>query len=135
MIKSEAAPAEHREQERVRTLLAARLSFNDGAVTIACHVKDLSQGGARIVLAGSVPAPNEFDLIIPKHDLTRRCRIAWRNADQIGVAFLNAEEDEAALSPEARIRQLEEENAKLRAVVKRLQAEIALRENRESRLG
>lgn len=122
---------ENRAVERVRTILAARLLFDAGNITIDCQVKDLSPAGARIVLAGSIPVPNDFALDVPKRSLKARCRVVWRNADQMGVAFLVDDAAPSVLTAEQRIRQLEDENESLRALVKRLKVDLAQRAARD----
>lgn len=127
--------ADNRGLDRVRTILAARLVFDEGGASVDCQVKDLTAEGARIALAGVVATPHECVLDIPRRQLRKRCRIVWRNAEQIGVAFLEERQPAREISPEARIRELEDKNADLRKLVKRLQAELSIRQHREGQLG
>jgi PilZ domain-containing protein len=58
-----------------------------GSDALDCVVADVSDGGARLVVAGGVP--EEFGLIIndgtgAKHS----CRVVWRLDDEIGVEFV-----------------------------------------------
>jgi len=58
-----------------------------GAKSLDCVIADISDGGARLVVAGGVP--EEFGLTI--NDGTgaeHSCRVVWRLDDEIGVEFL-----------------------------------------------
>jgi hypothetical protein len=58
-----------------------------GAKTLDCVIADISDGGARLVVAGGVP--EEFGLIINDGTAAEHsCRVVWRLDDEIGVEFL-----------------------------------------------
>ena len=53
-----------------------------------CVVSDISESGARIVVENSSLIPDCFFLFLSPTGAARRaCRVAWRNATQIGVKF------------------------------------------------
>ena len=63
----------------------------DGTWRRACVIKDVSDGGALIVVEGSLTGLHlkEFFLILSSTGLAyRRCEMVWVNGDQIGVTFL-----------------------------------------------
>lgn len=101
--------SERRQSSRRRTYLGARASFEKLAASDDCLVRDLSAGGARVVLSGSTPMPNAFDLTIRDSGDTRRARVVWRNGVLLGVAYEAT--GAAPIAPEAarRIRQLEDD--------------------------
>ncbi|GJD87564.1 MULTISPECIES: PilZ domain-containing protein [Methylobacterium] len=122
--------AEHRNEVRQRVFLKGRISFNNGASSMDCMVRDFSTSGARLALSETATLPASFDLHIPQKDRTYRATLRWRRADGIGVTFA----DEAAPVPapaapavEAadasvavllrRVSELEAENAALRRVL------------------
>jgi hypothetical protein len=72
---------------RLRTILAGRISFNEGAFTIDCVVRNLSDTGAKLALPSILPVPDRFDLIILRTNVTRKCRLRWRREDEMGVSF------------------------------------------------
>ena len=39
------------------------------------------------MIATPVGIPNEFDLVLDRDKVPRHCRVTWRAADRIGVAF------------------------------------------------
>jgi hypothetical protein len=79
-----------RAQHRARTLLGARIEFNNGSSTVDCTVRDLSATGAKVLLSPHVAIPDEFDLAIPQGQRRHRARIIWRNAQSCGVRFIAA---------------------------------------------
>lgn len=109
---------EGRRSERVRSFLRARILFNNGASTIDCTVKNISQHGAKIAIAHSLSLPAEFDLEVPQRARTYRARMMWRAADSIGVEFIEA--GASSDTAQANIQRLESENRKLRATVAQL---------------
>jgi hypothetical protein len=54
-----------------------------------CAIIDVSQGGARVAVLAADMVPDEFLLAFsPKSDVTRKCNVAWRKDDEVGVTFL-----------------------------------------------
>ncbi len=49
-------------------------------------VKNISRGGAMVAVENSIEIPDHFRLEANIHN--GPCRLAWRNANQIGVKFL-----------------------------------------------
>lgn len=122
---------ENRGAPRRRTLMSAQIRHSGGAVTADCVVRNISDTGAKIDVSQGIVLPERFDLVIPQKNVVHACELRWRRAAEAGIAFLDAaaaqaggSEGPAALTPratpaedalKARIRQLEEENARLRA--------------------
>lgn len=78
--------SERRQSTRRRTYLGGRASFEKLATSDSCLVRDLSTGGARVVLSGSTPMPNAFDLTLRESGETRQVQVIWRDGLQLGVA-------------------------------------------------
>jgi len=76
-----------RKTQRRRTLIGAKILFNEGSSVLDCVVKDLSEGGARLVMDGAIAVPANFDLHLSDGRVFRSCRIAWRQVSSLGVAF------------------------------------------------
>lgn len=78
----------HKRQNEVRhrVLKAARIAFKDRAATIDCVIRNLSVGGACLIVETPVGIPDSFELLLD-HASVRNCRVAWRKATQIGVEF------------------------------------------------
>ncbi|MCC5976482.1 MAG: PilZ domain-containing protein [Salinarimonas sp.] len=120
----------HRRSERLRSFMAARILFNKGMMKVDCTIRNTSDGGAKLEVSGSVALPDHFELHIPQRNITRQVRLAWRQGDFCGVAYLDAppsgteapaemtEDTEAQLR--ARIRELELTITKLNARIQEL---------------
>ena len=53
-----------------------------------CVIADVSSSGVRLIVDASVPIPREFELVTDKGAPGRKCAIKWRNATQLGAAFV-----------------------------------------------
>jgi hypothetical protein len=82
---------EARRSERVRTLLGAKIIFNNRMSVIDCVVRNISSSGVKLVVTDSRPIPGEFALYIPQKGYSYRARLVWRNSEGMGVEFLHAE--------------------------------------------
>lgn len=89
---------ERRKLPRHRTLKAGLIAFNRAA-TIECRVRNLSEIGACLDVAGQVGIPDEFMLVIEHEQLKKKCRVIWRKPNRLGVEFA-ARQDRANASAE-----------------------------------
>jgi hypothetical protein len=78
---------ETRRVPRIRTLKTAHIVFNDGGSVIDCLVRNLSSGGALLVLPSVLAVPETFELLIDSDGSLRKARTIWKGHDRIGVAF------------------------------------------------
>ncbi|MFC4172922.1 PilZ domain-containing protein [Microvirga sp. GCM10011540] len=84
----ESSSAERRRSnKRTRTLLEGRIIFNNRFSLIECTVRNISDSGAQISFAHPVEVPNEFDLEIPRRELSLKARVVWSNGKNYGVMF------------------------------------------------
>ena len=86
-LDGEIPMVEKRTTQRTRVLKGAVISFRQLGTTIDCTVRDRSLGGACLTVTSPAGIPNEFELMLDRDKITRHCRVAWRGADRIGVAF------------------------------------------------
>lgn len=57
-----------------------------------CRMKDISKGGARLAHSIATELPDELLLLLSKDgSVRRRCQIAWRAENQLGVRFVGTE--------------------------------------------
>ena len=64
----------------------------DGTWRRDCTMKDVADGGARLMLSGSIEGLNlkEFFLLLSSTGCAyRRCELAWVDGEEIGVTFMN----------------------------------------------
>ena len=106
---------ETRQGDRVRALLRARIIFNNRNSTIDCTIKNISTSGAKVALSNTVTVRAEFDLEVPQRGRTFRAHIVWRDAEALGVRFIEGEPatEPGDTSPE----RLRTENRHLKAIV------------------
>jgi hypothetical protein len=78
---------EKRAAARRRVFKAGTISFHQLGSAIDCTVRSLSETGACLFITSPVGIPDEFDLLLESDRTTRRCRVAWRAANKIGVMF------------------------------------------------
>ena len=88
---------ERRRYDRSRDFAAGTIADGRSRVTLPCVVRNLSAGGALLLLDEPRRAPVEMELAL--RDGTRPARVVWRNETEIGVAF-------AAASPAPSLRAL-----------------------------
>ncbi|MHB8886021.1 MAG: PilZ domain-containing protein [Methylovirgula sp.] len=119
-----------RANDRVRSFLRAQIIFNNRMTTIDCIVKNISQSGARVALNDTLAVPAEFDIYIPQRGRSHHAKLIWRDKDSIGVDFIDAPPaastipapapTEIPVFSEARIRELEVQNAELKIRIREL---------------
>ena len=123
MTQSAPQPAsDQRIAPRLKALLAAKISFNNGQSTLDCLIRNLSDTGAKLIVSAAIALPDSFDLLIPQKSVTRRVRIVWRRGEEMGVRF-----DEGAPRSESRdphASSLTRRMRELAAEVARLQSRI-----------
>lgn len=86
---SDAADAgQRRSAVRQRTLIGAKVVFNDLMSTFDCTVRDLSETGARVKLNAPVQVPASF-LLRFGDGRVRQCKVRRRNALELGIEFLD----------------------------------------------
>jgi len=73
---------ERRRLPRKAVNISAEITIGD-AVLCECTIMNINQGGAMLAIPSGCVVPDQFLLTPP----SRRCRVAWRNKDRVGVAF------------------------------------------------
>ena len=115
---------DQRVAPRLKALLAAKISFNNGQSALDCLIRNLSDTGAKLIVSAAVTLPECFDLIIAQKSVTRRARIAWRRGEEIGVRFEagypSESSDPDASALKRRMRELEAEVARLQSRILQL---------------
>ncbi len=122
-------PQNMRTSERIRSFLRAQIIFNNRMSTIDCIIKNISATGAKIALNDTFAVPTEFDLYIPQKSRGHHARLVWRDKDSIGVEFMDGQPaavsatvapEPPAIGGETRLRDLEVQNAELKARIRAL---------------
>lgn len=89
-----AARRETRRSKRKAFEYVGLLDFCDGEVPRPCQVRDISSGGARLIVFTDTNAiPDTFNLLFSASaKVRRRCRVAWRSPTEVGVQFVQPPE-------------------------------------------
>lgn len=112
---------ERRKQQRLRSLLGGRVSFNQKHCTLDCVVRNVSEDGALLMISDSVALPNAFDLDIARHQRSYVARIRWRDGERVGVAFEAPSSGEIVpLDMARRLKHCEQDNARLKSRIRQL---------------
>jgi hypothetical protein len=91
-VELRAAPAgDHRGVHRKRTLKQARVILTDWS-TLDCTVRDMSEGGARLVFGSAFTLPKEFRLLMVQANTIVPVRLQWQRGTEVGVAFTGPHE-------------------------------------------
>jgi len=77
-----------RKDLRRRVLKAGVIAYNNRHSTLHCTVRDMSDGGARLLLGGSVNAPDTFELLIELDGIEVSCAVVARAPNEVRVKFL-----------------------------------------------
>ena len=83
---------ERRLAKRSRVLHRASAVFNGRQSVLDCSVRNWSQSGALIRMSDWIALPPTFDIDLPGRGESMRVRQCWRRGDDVGVAFMSAEE-------------------------------------------
>ena len=114
---------ESRRADRIRSFLRAKILFNNQNSSFDCIVRNISaRQGRRSRPATQISVPSQFDLEIPQKGRTYRAKIVWRDAEAIGVEFVQKlihQATTAADPSESKVERLERENRRLRSAVVR----------------
>lgn len=78
-----------RQPARKRMLKSGRIVFNRHRSVIDCTVRNLTEGGACLVVASQLGIPDRFDLLIGADDVARSAQVVWRKNNRLGINFAN----------------------------------------------
>ena len=76
---------ERRTSQRHPRLKAGSIVFNGLNSVIDCTVRNVSEGGAGLIVANGLMMPSSFRLRAQGE--MRRCAITWRRANRLGVKY------------------------------------------------
>ncbi len=74
-----------RKSARQRVLKDGQIILNGRFSVIDCTVRDMSTGGACLLVASTIGIPERFELSIDGR--IRACAVAWKTDKQVGVSF------------------------------------------------
>jgi hypothetical protein len=92
--------ADGRRSPRKRVLLGGKIVYNEGSYTYDCRIRDLSDGGARVVVAAGLVIPTHVVLIDTRAGIAYESEVAWMKAPEFGLKFLATHSIRGALPPQ-----------------------------------
>ena len=78
---------QRRTVPRKRTLKKGSIVFNNRRSVIDCTVRNLSEGGALLLVNSLIGIPESFDLTIDSDSTTFAAKLMWKRENQLGVKF------------------------------------------------
>lgn len=87
---------DERKGTRRRTLKAGQITFNGRHCSLPCAVRDITEGGAKLTVDGTIAAPDTFELHIELDGSWVDCEVVWRRGNSIGVRFVSEIRTEGA---------------------------------------
>jgi len=106
--------SESRKSDRARSILGARLVFNNRNTTVNCQIRNISRRGAKLILDSQISLPDEFDVEVPQKSRVYRARLCWRDKTSVGVEFVLEAMSQGTNVEDPRVAQLQLENAALK---------------------
>lgn len=82
---------ERRAERRIRVLLPASIHVPGGSV-IACSIRDISNGGARLHVKEQIRLPDRFDLVVDEDGRRFSCELRHRSGSSANVQFRQADQ-------------------------------------------
>lgn len=67
--------------------MGAQIQLGSALGTVRCKVRDLSDGGCRLMLDRPMVLPRVFQMRLDRDGTVFQCTIVWRNGAMLGVAF------------------------------------------------
>jgi hypothetical protein len=78
---------ERRLTPRSRVFFGGEILIDSDLRPVECHVKNVSNGGANVVVQSGELLPDQFDLIIRKTNQKHRAVVTWSSGRRLGVAY------------------------------------------------
>ena len=78
---------EKRKTARRRVLKEGKIIFADGMRLIDCTIRDMSESGARLLIANTIGLPDTFHLFEKSSRMVYPATVAWRQSNAVGVRF------------------------------------------------
>jgi hypothetical protein len=108
---------DRRREQRRRSLLGARLSFNHRQSLFDCVIRNFSASGALLVFADPTLLPTDFDIQVAQWKEAFRARLVWRRAEQVGVVLNEFAPVAVSVDDVRRATALRRENQQLRTLL------------------
>jgi hypothetical protein len=78
---------EKRKNPRRRLLKEGKIVFADALCLMDCTIRDMSEGGAKLMISNTIGIPSSFQLYEKSSGKLYPATVAWRQCNVIGVKF------------------------------------------------
>ncbi len=78
---------ERRRNLRRRVLKEGKIVFADALCLMDCTIRDMSDGGAKLMVSNTLAIPPSFQLYEKSSGKLYPATIAWRQCNAIGITF------------------------------------------------
>ncbi len=80
--------SEKRKSPRRSLKYRVQVDLGGGSPPFNCLLADISATGARVVVALPQAPESEVLLVLGQNGAQRRCKVAWRDGDEMGLEFV-----------------------------------------------
>ncbi|GAC1327030.1 MAG: hypothetical protein NVSMB26_00190 [Beijerinckiaceae bacterium] len=81
--------SETRSEGRAGCLVHGRILASGLAEGLDCTIWDISEQGARLMVADSAIVPNKIQIKTPFSAVPRRAEVRWRKPGEVGIKLLD----------------------------------------------
>jgi len=111
---------DRRHGVRDKVFMGGVAEINDTGSTMDCVVRNFSDGGACVEMAGGAKLPEQVALKIARKGHSYLAQMIWRQASKVGVAFLSMIADSPESDLDARLRRSEKKKRELQRRINEL---------------
>lgn len=79
--------AEKRKTARRRTLKDGKIIFADGLRLIDCTIRNMTDGGAQLIVSNTTGLPEDFFLYEKSSGVVHKAVLRWRKVSAIGISL------------------------------------------------
>ena len=74
-------------------------TYENGAYSLKCQIRDLNEKGARILVSSRQSLPEELYVIIVRDHMAHRAKVIWRKGEEAGLQFITSEDIRGITDP------------------------------------
>jgi hypothetical protein len=114
---------DRRQSVRDKVLFGGVAEASEGGAAMNCVVRNFSDSGACVEIAGGAKLPEQVTLKIARKGHAYLAQLIWRQANKVGLAFLGMITDSPESDLDARLRRSEKKKRELQRRINQLLGE------------
>jgi hypothetical protein len=111
---------DRRQSVRDKVLFGGVAGVSERGSAMNCVVRNFSEGGACVEMAGGAKLPEQVTLKIARKGRSCLAEMIWRQASKVGLAFLSMITDSPESDLDARLRRSEKKKRELQRRINQL---------------